>query len=569
MSWEEFPGYNVEELHRQVLEMVRSLHERPNVKHVDVDELRKMAEPHGTQTKYGNYVFTTCVRNRSAALTVYIGGPDVMRPRDMTEKQKDIVMNAPQTVEKLHRYLEKVPIVCTQRVMCDSDELSFLCTLYLTVHRKDCVRLGYMWSLLLFGLDKKRPNNQEMYLVHVPEWLEKDRQILVFPEIGVTYVLGSDYLGETKKGFLRMAMWFAKQKGILGLHAGAKVIRARDRRGVVKRYSMLLFGLSGTGKTTHTCHDHGLTQEGEGIEIVQDDVIFLRIDGAGFGPENGFFLKTDIDPSLQPLIWKAAIKPTSVLENVLVDYQGNCHFLDETLTGNGRGVFLRESIDPEHLHPSVNLPPLSELDGMVVIFITRRNTVVPIMSKLTPEQAAAAFMLGESIETTASDPARAGESVRVVGTNPFIIGDPVEEGLWFYEFLKRHGDKVRCFLLNTGGVGEILRKEGRRVVVEQKVVRVEIPETASIIRGVLRDNIEWVEEPYFGTLVPAKVDGVDMSKFDLSKYYTEEQIQNYVRQLKRERAEYFAKKYSEFLKHISMDEKLARFIGLDEFPMSA
>lgn len=91
------------------------------------------------------------------------------------------------------------------------------------------------------------------------------------------------------------------------------------------------------------------------------------------------------------------------------------------------------------------------------MFITRRNTIVPIVSKLTPEQAAA-FMLGESIETTASDPCRAGESVRVVGTNPFIIGDETKEGHIFYRLLKRNGDKIQCYLLNTGGVGEIIEE---------------------------------------------------------------------------------------------------------------
>jgi hypothetical protein len=35
---------------------------------------------------------------------------------------------------------------------------------------------------------------------------------------------------------------------------------------------------------------------GEGIEIVQDDVVFLKKDGSAYGTEKGFFLKTDIDP---------------------------------------------------------------------------------------------------------------------------------------------------------------------------------------------------------------------------------------------------------------------------------
>jgi phosphoenolpyruvate carboxykinase (ATP) len=89
-----------------------------------------------------------------------------------------------------------------------------------------------------------------------------------------------------------MAMWTAKQNGMLGLHAGAKIVKARDRNGKTRKYSMILFGLSATGKTTHACHNHGLVEDGEGQEIVQDDVIFLRTDGSALGSERGFYIKT-------------------------------------------------------------------------------------------------------------------------------------------------------------------------------------------------------------------------------------------------------------------------------------
>ena len=95
-------------------------------------------------------------------------------------------------------------------------------------------------------------------------------------------------------------------------------------------------------------------------------------------------------------------------------------------------------------------------------------TVLPFISKLTPEQAAATFMLGESVETSAGDPTRAGESVRVVGTNPFLLGSPSDEGNWVYDFVSSNQDKVHCYLLNTGGVGEIFhRDDNGKIVVDQ------------------------------------------------------------------------------------------------------
>ena len=522
--------------YKLVKEMVQDLYSRPNVFHLDVEQLRRESEKYGIKTEFGNYNFSSSVRNRSAWATVYFGSERV-RTKKLNPYQKEIVKNLPLTLEKLRGYLKRAPFVCVERKMGQNSEFTPHCTAYVSIHRKDCVRIAYMWTALLF--DPEPDKEPHLYLVQIPEWQERERQILVFPEEGVTFVLGSDYLGEIKKGFLRMAMWFAKERGMLGIHAGAKLLRAKDSSGKIKRYSMLLFGLSGTGKTTHSCHHHYLNEEGEGVEIIQDDVVFLKEDGSILGTEKGFFLKTDIDPENQPLIYRAATQKDTVLENVMVDYQGKVYFLDDTLTGNGRGVIQRTDLGKENITDSINSPPLSELDGMIIAFITRRNTVLPIVSKLTPEQGAAAFMLGESIETSASDPRRIGESVRVVGTNPFIVGDETEEGNIFYRILKKNEDKLQCYLLNTGGVGEIVEEdENGNKVVRQPVTRVEIKEMAYIIRGIARGVIKWQRDPIWGTETPRKVEGVNIERFSPEKFYTPEQIKAYVEKLKKERIEY-------------------------------
>ena len=49
-------------------------------------------------------------------------------------------------------------------------------------------------------------------------------------------------------------------------------------------------------------------------------------------------------------------------------------------------------------------------------------------------------MLGESIETSAGDPTKAGQSKRCVGTNPFIMGPEIEEGLRLKEILQNNPD---------------------------------------------------------------------------------------------------------------------------------
>ncbi len=518
-----------------------ALFSQPNVRHLSEKQARTEAERFGAKTQFGNYAYHTTVKNRSAAVTVYVG-PDYVQTGHLTDKRKALLQKLPKTLEAVKHYLKIAPFVCVERGIGDNAVFSPQCRTYISVARPEMVRLAHMWTSLLFAPNPKA-NGPRQTLIYIPEWQEKDRQILVFPEENLNLVLGSDYLGEAKKGHLRLAMWNAKKEKMLGVHAGAKLITAQDaKEGKLKRYGMLLFGLTATGKTTHSCHDHGLDGKGEGILVVQDDVVFMRQDGSALGTERGFFLKTGgLNPVDQRLLYQAAASKNALLENTLFDYQGKIDFDDEVLTGNGRGVVQWADFGKAKA-PTPNLPPVAELDGLIIAFITRRNTVVPLCSKLTVEQGAAAFMLGESIESTGGDPKKAGESVRVVGTNPFIIGCEADEGNRFYELLKSCGDKAQCYLLNTGGVGEIMEKkpDGTKVV-RQKVRRVQIPEMSTLIRGIVRNSIEWQEDPLFSTQIPKAVDGLDMSQFALEKFYPKEQIEQMAKTLTEERVAYLEK----------------------------
>ena len=524
----------------QFVEAVKNLEHQRNVTTLDVAELAARAQPVGRPTTYGGLSFFSNVRNGSAGQAVVFGSERV-RQKSLTPTQQAIVDRLDSTLATVREYLKIAPLICFKRTIGDNDQFEPKCTLYLSTQRSDNIRQAHLWAGTLKGYAPGTPG-PELHLLCIPEWPEQNRQVLIFPEERLTVVLGSDYVGEVKMGFLRMAMWEAQQEGMLPIHAGSKLLTARQQDGTLKRYGMLLFGLSGTGKTTHSCHDHGLNGDGEGIEILQDDIVFLRKDGSALGTEQGFYLKTDgISPENQPIIHKALTSPQASFENVMVDDEGNVDFVNLTLGSNGRAVIPRETLAP-HVSRDINLPPMSELDGLIIAFITRRLTVLPIVSKLSPPQAAAAFMLGESIETSAGDPRRAGQSVRVVGTNPFIIGDQAEHGNWFYEFLKANEGKSQSYILNTGGVGEITERDAEgRPITRQKTLRVAIPEMAAIIGGVAGSAIEWEKEAKFGTLVPASVDGLDMGKFRLDNFYSREQADEYVTKLKEERREWLAR----------------------------
>ena len=389
------------------------------------------------------------------------------------------------------------------------------------------------------------PGAEDLYILMVPDiHTGVFGRFYGFPESRVTVGIGCDYMGEAKKGMLRMAMYLAKQRGYLGIHAGTKVVRAQNARtGGFTRYGVAILGNSGTGKTTNVGHTHFLDIPGEQSLVVQDDFVGLRLaDGRVLGTEQGLFLKTDLDAD-DVLLRPAVESPAFVSQNLYVDHLGEILYLEEDLCANGRGILPIRALPRDRRHDSIDLPPLEELDGLCVIFNTRRNTVCPILQELTPEQSAAYFMLGESIETAAGDPAKAGQSVREVGTNPFIVGDPTEEGNIFYDYLKRYQGKVRSFLLNTGGVGEVPNPENP-LAPKRAANRPWKNGIGYVTRALFRDSGEWDADPDYGTRV--LISGVtdehgkiyDMKRFDPRKLYGAAEREELVQKLNRERVEY-------------------------------
>ena len=530
-------------------DFVKTLKGQSNVTLMNMNDLAANSNHTNRETVHGGKAFFSNIRNRSGKESLVVGNEHVQQ-KNLSPYQKSMLSKLDTTLNTLRKYLEKAPLICTERTIGSNSTFNPKCTLFLSTQRRDNIRQAFLWANTLRRCDPTDVG-PEIKLICIPEWPEQDRQILLFPEHKLTVVLGSDYVGEVKMGFLRMAMWCAKQEGMLSLHAGSKVIKARDIDGEIKTYGMLLFGLSGTGKTTHSCHDHGLNGTGEGMEILQDDIVFLQKDGAALGTEQGFYLKTEgVTSEKQPIIYKSLASPGALFENVMVDHQGNMELDNLSFGSNGRAIISRDSLSPYTLD-RINMPSIDQLDGLIICFVTRRMTVLPIVSKLNIEQSAATFMLGESIETSAGDPKRAGQSVRVVGTNPFLIGNPSDEGNWFYDFLQHHQSKIQCYLLNTGGVGEIRSQslEGNPEV-SQPSLRIAIPEMASILRGIARGTVEWEIDSEFNTEIPVRVPNVDMSKFDPGKFYTKQSLAGHVKDLKLERKEWL-NKFPELNKNIS------------------
>jgi len=468
------------------------------------EKLREWAlEQGGIITEFGNLSVVTTVRNRIAKFTEVVIGK-------LDQEDRELVLG-------VIKYLRSKEMIMLDRVMCHTPGFKRNCRLYVTA---DYPRLPLMWGNTLFPSEGGKP---DFVAIMVPEW--KEKKTLVFPELGITLILGSDYKGENKKAMLRQVMYWAKQQGNLGLHAASKIMRVyRGRK--LKDFGFLLFGLSGTGKTTLSCHPHWLHYP-ERVVIRQDDVVILKSDGSAVGTEESFYMKTEgLAPNSQPLLYAAAISPRAILENVHVDPEtGKVDFFDTTLTSNGRAMVKRRDIAFTD-----NEIDLEKID--FIIFINRRYDILPPVVRLTPEWAAAAFMLGESVETSAGDPTQAGKQLRVVGTNPFIVGSKDKEGNIFLNIL-RNNPGIQCFILNTGRVGGMDR--GRKITVRDSV---------KIMEMIAKDRIVWKKDSLWGYEVPVKIPGLELSQFDLSNYYPEEQIQELSEDLKQERLDWLSKFHS-------------------------
>jgi len=246
--------------------------------------------------------------------------------------------------------------------------------------------------------------------------------------------------------------------------------------------------------------------------------------GQCYGTENGFYIKTEGLDQSQRVLYEAVISPNTILENVKVLDDGTVLFGNSELTSNGRGVILR--------HEVAGTDDRIDLDkAHKIIFITRRDDIIPTVAKLNVEQAAAYFMLGESIETSAGDPTKAGQSKREVGTNPFIIGREPDEGNKLLEILKNNPD-MECFLLNTGSIGTGGNKPG---------VKISIEVTTTIMKHLAKGTVKWTLDPDWGYQVPLEVPEIDISKYNPVKYFTTEEYQERISKLRSERVCWLSK----------------------------
>ncbi len=358
-----------------------------------------------------------------------------------------------------------------------------------------------------------------------------DRLIAVDLNDNITRVLNSDYFGESKKGGLRMWNNIVYNRGGLSLHAGCKVIPVDGHNTTV-----LIVGLSGTGKTTTT-----FTTQLDS-KPAQDDFIALMPGGKVYTTENGCFAKTfGLDPKFEPAVYNATTKPDAYLENVSVDANGKVDFFDTSYTKNGRTTWPFAYVNP--------WPPNEVGAAEFLLILNRNENIVPGVARLDRAQAAAYFMLGETTGTSAGGKDEEGKFLRVPGTNPFFPRDMADMGNRMLELLDSH--ELEVFVLNTGRVGGGDGHPGSK--------KVKIPHSSAIVQAIVQGTIEWITDPDFGYEIAASLPGIDDMEILQPRrlYERQDRMDEYngmVSRLKRERQDYLAS-------FAGLDEAVVKSIG--------
>jgi phosphoenolpyruvate carboxykinase (ATP) len=533
------------EIYRRFVENMKPLLNGKNVKHADMDYLRKHAVEYGFKLKNGGHCWRSAISSRMAQKTVFLGSEPVQLPK-LNDGQKKIIEDAPDELHKVLHCLRTLPFVHIRRQMGDNPDFNPVCDMYMSVADPKSIRTIYCWANTMREWDRRSPG-PHFTMIHIPDEHPLRMQVLSLPEHDVNIALGTDYTGEEKKGMLRQGMYRADLSGMLGLHAGTKLVETRDARdGKLKRYAVFMFGLTATGKSTWSCHPLDMDwQKGEETYVVQDDIVWLRKDGSSYGTEQNFYVKTDCRREQQEAMYWALTDKSALLENVMINARGEVDFLDEQLGENGRAIIFRDKLRVErdgrlkHIaHRYINTPPLEELDGIVFAFITRRNTMMAYGHELTPEQGVLAYLLGESTHSFATRPELAGESTRIVGMDDFIVGPQGRKVNAFHDIVmnlcERFPGRVRFFQYNTGGMGEIIKvqseggKNVRKLI--RKTDRVPLKLMAALQRGHLRGTNKH-ERGVFGTMEVVGCEGASLTEWNPKNFYSQAEIEEYLRDI--------------------------------------
>ena len=352
----------------------------------------------------------------------------------------------------------------------------------------------------LTGVDN--PDDKRWTLINVPSFHcdpERDgtlsgRAVIINFEKRLGLVLGrADYCGIVKKTMFTVMNYLLPEAGELSMHCSANI--GADGDGAI------LFGLSGTGKTTLSADPNR--------ELVGDDEHAWSKDGV-FNLEGGCYAKLiNLDKQAEPVIAAALSMPGTVIENVpplpdrpLADTDPQ----DLDLTNDSISENTRFSY-PLSANPNVADGARGPHPQTIVLLTADAFGVLPPISLLDTRDVMYHFISGftsklAGTEVGITEPQAA---FSACFGSPFMAQQPsVYANLLAAKMQKHH---ARCILLNTGwsggpyGVGK----------------RISIGHTRALLNAALAGELDDADcdlHPLFNLRMPKQCPGVPAEILD-------------------------------------------------------
>jgi phosphoenolpyruvate carboxykinase (ATP) len=336
----------------------------------------------------------------------------------------------------------------------------------------------------------------------------------------------TSYGGEVKKSIFSVLNYLLPLRGVLSMHCSASVGPEGD--------VALLFGLSGTGKTSLSADPQR--------SLIGDDQHGWSDQGI-FNFESGCYAKViRLSPQAEPQIYATTRMFGTVLENVVIDEETRRIDLDDdSITENTRGSY------PIHFISNALLSGHGGHPSNIVMLTADAFGVMPPIARLTPAQAMYHFLSGYTAKVAGTEKG-VDEPLATFSYcfgAPFMALHPTVYATLLGEKITRH--KVNCWLLNTGwtggpyGVGQ----------------RMEIAYTRAMLNAALSgalEDVPYEPDPIFGIQVPTACDSIPNEV--LNPRNTWQNGDSYDAKA-RELAARFAENFEPFIPHVSEEVRAA------------
>lgn len=249
----------------------------------------------------------------------------------------------------------------------------------------------------------------------------------------IVMIAGTAYAGEIKKSAFTLMNYLLPDRGVMPMHCSANL--GADGS------TAILFGLSGTGKTTLSADP--------ARRLIGDDEHGWSENGV-FNFEGGCYAKViRLSKEAEPDIYAATRRFGTIIENVVIDEESRRLLLDDdSITENTRAAY------PINYISNVERSGLGGHPDNIIMLTADAFGVLPPISRLTPEQAMYHFVSGYTAKVAGTEAGLGNEPQATFSAcfgAPFMVRHPTVYANLLRERMEKH--KTNCWLVNTGWTG--------------------------------------------------------------------------------------------------------------------